>query len=119
VLIVEDNRDAADTLRDLLELSGYEVEVAYSGPAGIEAAQRFHPEAVLCDLGLPGMDGYAVASELRKRTGTREACLIALSGYGQEEDRRRSQAAGFDHHLTKPVEFPDLERWLTPIRSSL
>jgi CheY-like chemotaxis protein len=104
VLIIEDNADAAETLQALLEIFGYRVEVASSGPAGVEMAQRARPDIVLCDLGLPGMDGYAVAATLRADPATASARLIAVSGYGQDEDRRRSAAAGFDAHLVKPVE---------------
>jgi signal transduction histidine kinase/CheY-like chemotaxis protein len=110
ILVVEDNRDAAETLREVLELAGHEVAVAYEGPAGLEAAREFHPEVVLCDLGLPGMDGYAVAAELRRDPTTSATRLIAVSGYGQEEDRRRSLEAGFDRHLIKPVDLVELQR---------
>jgi CheY-like chemotaxis protein len=110
ILVVEDNRDAADTLREVLELAGHEVAVAYEGPAGVEAARKFHPEVVLCDLGLPGMDGYAVAAELRRDPATAATRLIAVSGYGQDEDRRRSLEAGFDRHLIKPVDLVELQR---------
>jgi CheY-like chemotaxis protein len=112
VLIVEDNRDTAETLGDLLELSGHTVEVAHTGISGVAAAQQFQPHVVLCDLGLPGMDGYQVAAELRSNPTTANARLIALSGYGLEEDLRRSVEAGFNLHLTKPVEFVELERLL-------
>jgi CheY-like chemotaxis protein len=112
VLLVEDNRDAAESLRDLLELVGCTVEVAASGPEALAAAPRFRPEIVLCDLGLPGMDGYEVATELRRHPVIRDASLIAVSGYGQEEDRRRSQAAGFGRHLTKPIDFAELQQLL-------
>ena len=104
ILVVEDNPDAAATMRDFLELSGHEVELAASGAAGVQAARDFHPEVVLCDLGLPGMTGYEVATALRKDPSTRSAKLIAVTGYGREEDRRRSKEAGFDLHLTKPVD---------------
>jgi signal transduction histidine kinase/ActR/RegA family two-component response regulator len=107
VLVIEDNADAAHSMQMLLALQGHEVEVAASGPAGLEAARRFHPEVVFCDIGLPGgMDGYAVARTLRGEPAGGSAYLIALTGYGQEEDQRKSQAAGFDLHLTKPVD-PD------------
>ncbi|MCC2669198.1 MAG: hypothetical protein K0Q72_1669 [Armatimonadetes bacterium] len=115
VLIVEDNRDAAETLRDLLELSGFQVEIAYNGTQGVEAAHRFAPDVVLCDLGLPGMDGYEVARCLREDPGTAGARLIAISGYGQAEDRLRSLEAGFDLHLTKPVDPAEVERLLTAV----
>lgn len=104
ILVVEDNPDAAATLRDFLELSGHEVELAASGTDGVQAARQFHPEVVLCDLGLPGMTGYEVATALRKDPSTRSAKLIAVTGYGRDEDRRRSKEAGFDLHLTKPVD---------------
>jgi signal transduction histidine kinase/ActR/RegA family two-component response regulator len=104
ILVVEDNPDAAATMRDYLELSGHEVELAVSGADGIQAARAFHPEVVLCDLGLPGMNGFEVAAELRRDPNTRSAKLIAVTGYGRDEDRRRSKEAGFDLHLTKPVD---------------
>jgi signal transduction histidine kinase/ActR/RegA family two-component response regulator len=104
VLVVEDNPDAAESLRLLLELLGHDVRVAHSGISGVETAQQWRPEVVVCDIGLPGLDGYHVASELRRSPATASAQLIALTGYGQEEDRRRSLEAGFDVHLTKPAE---------------
>lgn len=104
ILVVEDNPDAAESLRDFLELSGHEVELANSGLDGVQAARQFHPEIVLCDLGLPGMDGFQVAAALKGDPRTASARLIAVTGYGREEDRRRSKAAGFDLHLTKPVD---------------
>jgi CheY-like chemotaxis protein len=112
VLVVEDNPDAAATMRDFLMLSGHEVALALNGSAGVETARRFHPEVVLCDLGLPGMDGFAVAEELRRDPATRGARLIAITGYGRDEDRRRSKEAGFDLHLTKPVDPGHLVRIL-------
>lgn len=117
ILVVEDNPDAAATMRDFLELSGHEVELAASGVDGVQAARKFHPEVVLCDLGLPGMDGYEVAAELRRDPETASAKLIAVTGYGREEDRRRSKEAGFDLHLTKPVDPAQLKALLgTPTR---
>jgi signal transduction histidine kinase/ActR/RegA family two-component response regulator len=104
ILLVEDNPDAAATMRDFLELSGHEVELAASGVDGVQAARQFHPEVVLCDLGLPGMSGFEVAAELRRDPATRSAKLIAVTGYGRDEDRRKSKEAGFDMHLTKPVD---------------
>jgi CheY-like chemotaxis protein len=109
VLIVEDNRDAADSLRVLLELSGHEVAVAYDGQAGVKAAREWRPDVVLCDIGLPGLDGYGVAGELRRDPATAQVPLIAITGYGGEQDRKRSREAGFDHHLTKPVDPDDLQ----------
>ena len=104
ILVVEDNPDAAATMRDFLELSGHEVELAASGKDGVRAARQFHPEVVLCDIGLPGMSGFEVAAELRRDPATRSAKLIAVTGYGRDEDRRKSKEAGFDMHLTKPVD---------------
>jgi signal transduction histidine kinase len=104
VLVVEDNRDAAESLRMLLETCGYSVAVAHSGPAGVEAARTVPPDVVLCDIGLPGMNGYAVATALRHSPGTAAARLIAVTGYGNDEDRGRALEAGFDAHLVKPVD---------------
>ena len=112
ILVVEDNPDAAATMRDFLELSGHEVELAANGTDGVEAARHFHPDLVLCDLGLPGMNGYEVAAELRRDPATASARLIAVTGYGRDEDRRRSKEAGFDMHLTKPVDPAQLRRLL-------
>jgi signal transduction histidine kinase/CheY-like chemotaxis protein len=111
-LVVEDNRDAAETLRDLLELAGCTVALAYSGPQALAIAPEFRPEVVLCDLGLPGMSGYEVGAKLRQHPASARAQLIAVSGYGQAEDRERSQAAGFDLHLVKPVDPSELLRIL-------
>jgi signal transduction histidine kinase/ActR/RegA family two-component response regulator len=112
ILVVEDNPDHAATMRDFLELSGHQVELASSGTDGVAAAREFHPEVVLCDLGLPGMTGYEVAAELRRDPSTASAQLIAVTGYGGEDDRRRSREAGFDLHLTKPVDPGQLKRVL-------
>jgi len=116
VLVVEDNRDAAETLRDLLESWEYVTDVAHTGTAAVERARQFRPAIVLCDLGLPGMDGYAVAAALRKDPVTASVCLIAVTGYGDDEDRRRAQAAGFDLHLTKPVDPTRLQHLLAEIQ---
>jgi CheY-like chemotaxis protein len=112
VLVVEDNRDAADSLRLLLGLYGYEVAVAYSGHDGVREAQQCQPDVVLCDIGLPGLDGYGVARKLRGNPATAQARLIAVTAYGRDEDRRRSNEAGFERHLVKPVDPDDLRRAL-------
>jgi signal transduction histidine kinase len=112
ILLIEDSPDMAATLRDLLDLMGYTVEVAYSGVEGIARACQFQPELVVCDIGLPGMDGYEVARALRRDPATAGVHLIALSGYAQEEDLQRSREAGFDRHLKKPVEITELDRVL-------
>ena len=104
VLVVEDNLDSAESLRMLLEACGYEVTLASTGPEGLEAARALKPDVVLCDIGLPGMDGFAVASVLRKDPATAALRLIAVTGYGREEDRVKALESGFDLHLTKPVD---------------
>jgi PAS domain S-box-containing protein len=108
VLVIEDNVDAADSLRDVLRLQGHEVAVAYGGLSGIATAREFHPEIVLCDIGLPGMDGYEVARAFRADEALRGAHLVALSGYALADDLRRAAEAGFDEHLTKPASFEKL-----------
>jgi PAS domain S-box-containing protein len=103
VLVIEDHRDAADSLRMLLEMLGHQTRVAYTGPEGVREAVDWGPDVVISDIGLPGMDGYGVARELRLNPVTARLRLLALTGYGSEDDRRRAEAAGFDRHLTKPV----------------
>ncbi|MBK9260097.1 MAG: response regulator [Polyangiaceae bacterium] len=104
VLIIEDNVDAAETLSFMLELGGHEVRIAHDGASGLAVADAFKPQVVVCDIGLPVMNGFEVAAKLHAQPGFEQTPLIALSGYGQEEDRRRSKEAGFAYHLTKPVE---------------
>jgi two-component system CheB/CheR fusion protein len=113
VLVVEDSRDAAATLCLLLRGLGHEVHMAHDGPAALEAARQHRPDVVLLDIGLPHMDGYEVAQRLRQQPETQGAVLVAMTGFGQEEDRRRSAAAGFDHHLVKPVDPQELQQFLT------
>jgi len=110
VLLVEDNVDAATTLAEVLELWGYEVRLAHSGMTALAAAHAARPDVVLLDIGLPGMDGYETAQRLRAAPGLQSTLLVALTGYGQEADRARSQEAGIDHHLTKPVDLDELRR---------
>jgi CheY-like chemotaxis protein len=107
VLVVDDNVGAADSIALLLKMRGHEVRVTYDGPTALLIAQAFHPQVVLLDLGMPGMDGYEVARRLREQPGLQPAMLVALTGWGQDEDKRRSKEAGFDHHLVKPTE-PDV-----------
>jgi len=104
ILIVDDNVDMVRGLVRLLELLGHDVQTAYDGPTAVEAARVHRPEFVLLDLGLPGMDGYQVATRLRQEQGSQDAVIIAVTGYGQEDDRCRSREAGFDHHLVKPID---------------
>jgi CheY-like chemotaxis protein len=105
--VVDDNVDAAVILCDLLELSGHETAVAHDGAEALARARRFAPDAILCDIGLPGMDGYAVAREVRADPALGDVFLVALTGYALPDDLRRAQEAGFDAHLAKP---PPLER---------
>ena len=102
LLVVDDNRDAADSLAMLLQLQGHEVRVAHSGPAALEMTKGYAPDVVFLDIGMPGMDGYEVARRLRQQPGLEKVVLAALTGWGQQEDRRRTADAGFDHHLVKP-----------------
>jgi CheY-like chemotaxis protein len=111
VLMIEDNRDAAFSLQLILELAGHQVTLAHTGPAGVAAAKKLKPEVILCDLGLPEMDGFGVAQALR-RDPEIKSFLVAMSGYGTASDQRRAREAGFDVHLTKPVDPADLERLL-------
>ncbi|XXX76471.1 ATP-binding protein [Sorangium sp. So ce134] len=103
VLLVDDNVDAAEGMRRILQLHGHTVAMAHDGPAALEAARASRPELVLLDIGLPGMDGYEVVRRLRAEPDLRRSYIAAISGYGQDQDRRRSRDAGFDAHLTKPV----------------
>jgi CheY-like chemotaxis protein len=108
VLVVDDNTDAANSLARLLtRLYGQDVRVSNDGPSALEAAEEFRPEMVLLDIGMPEMDGYEVARRLRSRPGFEQPLLVALTGWGQQSDRRRSAEAGFDRHLVKPVD-PEL-----------
>jgi CheY-like chemotaxis protein len=109
VLAVDDNRDSADSMAMLLRLWGHEVQVAYDGPSALTLAQEHKPEVVLLDLGLPKMTGYEVARRLREELGLTGAMFVALTGYGQEKDRRLTEEAGFCEHLVKPVEPAALE----------
>jgi PAS domain S-box-containing protein len=108
IVVVDDNVDAAESLALLLQYDGHEVQVAHDGHAALDVARGFHPDVVLLDIGLPGMNGYDVARRLRVDPEVPALTLVALTGFGQDEDRRRTTAAGFDHHLTKPVEYDAL-----------
>src|SRR5262245_14519817 len=113
VLIIEDNHDAARTLQLLLRLYGHEARVAGGGRAGLATARDWHPDVLLCDLGLPELDGFQVASALRRDPATADIRMIAITGYGRPEDRRRSGEAGFELHLTKPVDPSVLQQLLS------
>ena len=104
ILVVEDNRDAADMFVMMLQTCGYEAHAVYSSQSALEMAVQYQPNFVLLDIGLPGMDGYEVARHLRQHPQTKEVWVIAMTGYGQATDRQCTQEAGFDYHLVKPVE---------------
>ena len=104
VLVVDDNEDAADSLATLLGVMQYQVRVAYDGPEAIEAADEFEPAVALLDIGLPKLSGYDIARHIRRTRGD-NVLLVAITGWGQDEDRRKAREAGFDHHFTKPADF--------------
>ena len=118
ILIVDDNIDALKTTQMLLKLQRHQVETAVDGPSGIKTAMTFKPEIILLDIGMPGMDGYEVARRLRELPETKNTLLIALSGYGQAEDHRKSKEAGFNHHLVKPAEINQLEALISDFKST-
>jgi signal transduction histidine kinase/DNA-binding response OmpR family regulator len=115
VLVVDDNRDAAESLQLLLQLGGHQTQVAHNGPAALAACESFAPQAVLLDIGLPAMDGYEVARRLRQLPGGERLLLVATTGYGHTEDRRRSRAASFDAHLVKPIDLGELSSLLARV----
>lgn len=112
ILIVDDNLDAAESMAMLQQIRGHETRTAHTGPDAVRVAAEFRPQAVLLDIGLPGMDGYQVARRLRAMPGVEDAFLVAMTGYGSENDRRRAKEAGFDEHLAKPADLELLRRWL-------
>jgi two-component system CheB/CheR fusion protein len=110
VLVIEDSVDLADSLKSAIELEGHQVEVAYDGPNGLARAQAFHPDVVVCDLGLPGMDGLDVARAMRGDQALHNVFLVALSGYARREDRARAAQAGFNCHVAKAPDLAMLQR---------
>ena len=112
ILVVDDNQDGADLMAVLLRLQGHAVEVAHDGVSALKSAAAFEPDVVLLDIGLPGLNGYAVAKQLRENKQARPQCLIAMTGYGTDEDRQRTETAGFDHHIVKPIEPAELNALL-------
>jgi CheY-like chemotaxis protein len=110
ILIADDNRDAADSLSMLLALSGHDIKVARTGGEALTVANQFRPEVGIIDIGMPDMDGYEVAKRIRHEAWGGSMTLIAVTGWGQADDKRRALAAGFDRHLTKPVDPEELER---------
>jgi PAS domain S-box-containing protein len=115
ILVVDDNRDAADSLALLLTALPVEVQAVYGGAAALDALAMFRPEVILLDLGMPGMDGYETARHIRQHPNGRDIPLVALTGWGQEEDRQRTREAGFNHHLVKPVAFEALQTLLATL----
>jgi signal transduction histidine kinase/DNA-binding response OmpR family regulator len=118
IVVVDDNVDGAESLAIVLRLSGHEVRCAHNGPEALEVADGFRPEVMLLDIGLPGMDGYEVARQVQQRPGLEEVLLVALTGYGRDEDRQRAEEAGFDVHLVKPVHADDLPAVLARVPQS-
>ncbi|HEX7027756.1 MAG TPA: ATP-binding protein, partial [Gammaproteobacteria bacterium] len=119
ILVVDDDRDSTTSLSMLLQIMGHKVRTAHDGPEAIGTAAEYRPDIVLLDIGLPGMNGYEVARRIRRAPWSSRMTLIALTGWGQEEDRRQSEEAGFDHHLVKPVEAPALSGLLASIKQVL
>ena len=115
VLVVDDNVDGAESLASMLQIGGHEIRTAHTGPAALDAARPFNPEVVFLDIGLPGMNGYEVARRLRQEPSLRGAVLVALTGWGSDDDKRQSKEAGFDFHLTKPVELTAIQGILSRV----
>ena len=118
VLVVDDNVDAAETLTTFLDMIGMSASSVNDGSAAVQAALDFAPQLVLLDIGLPGMDGYEVARAMRKEQQLAGITLVALTGWGADEDRRRAMDAGFNHHLTKPVDLGVLEEMLQKLQAA-
>jgi CheY-like chemotaxis protein len=118
ILVVDDNPDTTATLAKILEEMGHQVHMAHNGLEAVHAAAVFRPDIVLLDIGLPKLNGYEVAQRIRQQPRDYKVSLVAVTGWGQLEDRRRAMEAGFDHHLTKPVDLPALTRLLATLGSS-
>jgi signal transduction histidine kinase len=117
ILVIDDNRDAAESVQTFLDLDGHEVMTAHTGSFGIETARSFKPDVIICDIGLPGMSGYEVARAIRDDKNLSSAYMIALTGYGRDEDRNQAQRAGFDIHLSKPIDCEHLRDALAHCRN--
>ena len=115
VLVVDDNRDAAESMAEMLKLLGYSVAVAHDGLEAVEAAERVRPDVVLMDVGMPRMNGLDAARRIRELPSGRGAVIVALTGWGQDNDRARSKEAGCDGHLVKPVSLSDLQSLLVEL----
>ena len=112
---MDDNVDAAESLAVLLKANGHEVRAVHDGPSALEAAREYHPNLILLDIGLPGMNGFEVAKKVREELELGNVVLVAMTGYGQESDKQRSQEAGFDHHLVKPADFSTVQQILATV----
>ncbi|HEX9808087.1 MAG TPA: response regulator, partial [Alphaproteobacteria bacterium] len=112
VLVVDDNVDSADSLATLMHLSGHETRIAYDGEDALAAAEEFRPEVILLDIGLPKVHGFGVCRGVREKPWGEDIVIVALTGWGQDEDRQRSQEAGFDRHIVKPVDYQALTELL-------
>jgi CheY-like chemotaxis protein len=119
IVIIEDNRDYADSLQAFCELHGHKVTVAYTGNEGLDAVLRRVPDVVICDLGLPAVNGFEVAKTLRQNPHTANICLIAVTGYGSDQDRRDAAECGFNAHLVKPVGPMEILKLIDPESGSL
>jgi CheY-like chemotaxis protein len=113
ILVVDDNRDAADSMTFMLQLLGHEVRTAYSGAEAVTAAESFQPALIFMDIGMPGLNGYDATQRIRAADWGQDIRIVALTGWGQENDRARSREAGCDSHLVKPVDLPELQELLT------
>jgi CheY-like chemotaxis protein len=113
ILVVDDNQDSACSMTLLLQLQGHEVSVAHAGQAALKVADEFRPDVILLDIGMPGMNGYEVARQLRAQQAFAETLLVAVTGYGRASDVKQTQSAGFDHHLVKPIDYDKLQALLT------
>jgi CheY-like chemotaxis protein len=118
ILIVDDLRDSADSLAMLLRMSSHEVHTAYDGEEAVIAAEKFKPEVVLLDIGMPKLNGYDACRSIREKPWGKEICLIAVTGWGQEDDRRRTEEAGFNGHMVKPVNSRDLMKFLAQLQAT-
>ncbi len=117
ILVVDDNQDAAASLAMLLELMGNKTQTANDGLEALKVAPRFKPDLILLDIGMPNLDGYETAHRIRQQSWGQKLVLVALTGWGQEADRRKSREAGFDHHLTKPANLAQIEKLLADVES--
>ena len=117
ILVVDDHRDSATSLAMVLDVMGHLTRTAFDGPSAIEAAERFRPDLIFLDIGLPKLDGYDTGRRIRAEPWGRDVVIVALTGRGQPEDKRRSAEAGFALHLVKPVDPDELERVLTDLRA--